>query len=319
MKNLAVLDDYQNVALGLADWSRLDGLAEITVFNDHLVDEQAVAERLKDFEIICMMRERTPFQRSLLDSLPKLEHLFTNGMYNPSIDMAGASANGVVVTGSPTLVYPTAELTWGLILDLARSITVEDCATRDGAWEITLGQGLSGKTIGIIGLGRQGKLVARYAQAFDMKVLAWSENLTKDTCDEAGVELVSKHDLLAQSDFVTIHTRLSDRTLGLLGSKELGLMKKTAYLINTSRGPIVDEGSLVEALRSQQIAGAGLDVFDVEPLPLDHPLRTMPNTVITPHLGYVTKENYEITFETAVDNIASWLEGAILNEIKAPK
>ena len=308
MKRLAILDDYQNVALTMADWFKLEDKVEITVFNDHLDDEQAVADRLKDFQIVCMMRERTPFLRSLLDKLPKLEHLFTNGMYNPSIDLEAASDNGIVVTGSPMLGYPTAELTWGLMLSLARNITLEDRETRAGNWELTVGQGLNGKTLGIIGLGRLGKLVARYALAFDMKILAWSENLTKETCDEVGVEYAAKQDLLKQSDFVTIHLKLSERTQGLIGPDDLALMKKTAYLINTSRGPIIEETALVEALQNHRIAGAGIDVFDIEPLPLDHPLRNMPNTVITPHIGYVTQENYKVSFETAVENIASWLD-----------
>jgi len=307
MKKLAILDDYQNVALSMA--------VEITVFNDHLADEQAVAERLQDFQIICMMRERTPFLRPLLDKLPGLEHLFTNGMYNSSIDLEAATSNGVVVTGSPTLGYPTAELTWGFVLSLARNIPLEDRETRAGNWELTVGMGLQGKTIGIIGLGRIGKLVARYAQAFDMKVLAWSKNLTEETCKEAGVEYVSKQDLLQKSDFVTIHLKLSERTQSLIGTTELGLMKKTAYIINTSRGPIIEEAALIEALRTDQIAGAGIDVFDIEPLPLDHPLRNLPNTVITPHLGYVTQENYKIAFESAVENVASWLDGTAINVI----
>jgi phosphoglycerate dehydrogenase-like enzyme len=317
MKKLAILDDYQNVALGMADWSPLKGDVEITVFNDHLADEDAVAERLKDFEIVMIMRERTPFPRSLFAKLPKLEHLVSSGMRNLSIDLAAAEERGVICTGTPSLGYPTAELTWGLIHALARSIAFEDRETRAGSWQKTVGIGLRDKTLGIMGLGRIGGDVGRVGIAFGMRVIAWSQNLTQDRCDEVGARLVSKDELMAVSDFMTIHLLLSERTRSLVGAADIARMKPEAYLVNTSRGPIVDEAALIEALRAQRIAGAGLDVFDVEPLPLDHPLRDMPNTVITPHLGYVSEENYRNWFGGTVENVRSWLDGKIVNRMSA--
>lgn len=315
MKHLAILDDYQNVALTAADWSALANDVAITVFNDHLDDESALVERLRDFEIICVMRERTPFPQSLLARLPKLEHLFTPGMGNASIDVAAARRQGVVVSGSPTLAHPTAELTWGLILALTRSISAEERATLAGIWQTTIGAGLKGKTLGIIGLGRIGSRVAEVGRAFRMNVIAWSRNLTRERCTSAGAAYASKEDLLRTADIVTIHMRLGYGTRSLLSRPEFELMKTSACLINTSRGPIVDEAALVEALESGAIGGAGLDVFDDEPLPLNHRLRTAPNTVITPHLGFVTVENYRVFFQAAVENIRSWLDGRPVNTL----
>ena len=315
MKKLAILDDYQNVGLEMADWSPLAGDVEIAVFNDHLADEDAVAERLKDFEIVMVMRERTPFPRSLFEKLPKLEHLVSSGMRNLSIDIDAATENGVLCTGTPSLGYPTAELTWGLIHALARNVALEDRETRAGGWQQTVGIGLRDKVLGIMGLGRIGVDVARVGIATGMQVIAWSQNLTQDKCDEAGARLVSKEELLETSDFLTIHLLLSDRTRGLIGPRELARMKSSAFLINTSRGPIVDEPALIEALRNRRIGGAGLDVFDVEPLPLDHPLRDMPNTVIMPHLGYVTTENYRNWYGGCVENVRSWLDGKVINRM----
>ena len=309
MKRLAIIDDYQNVALAMTDWSPLADDVSISVFNDHLDDENALADRLREFEIICVMRERTPFPESLLKKLPNLEHLFTPGMGNASIDVAAAGRQGVVVSGSPTLAHPTAELAWGLIVALARKITAEERATHAGEWQTTIGQGLHGKTLGIIGLGRIGKRVAEVGHAFGMTVIAWSPNLTPERCEGTSARYATKDDLLGRSDVVTIHLRLGDGTRALLSRREFELMKPTACLINTSRGPIVDERALVEALESGAIGGAGLDVFDVEPLPLDHPLRKTPNTVITPHLGFVTVENYRVFFRAAVENIRAWLDG----------
>ena len=319
MKKLAILDDYQNVALEMADWSPLDGDVEITVFNDHLADEDAVADRLKDFEIVMIMRERTPFPRTLFEKLPKLEHLISSGMRNLSVDVDAAADHGVICTGTPSLGFPTCELTWGLIHGLARSIPLEDRETRAGAWEKTVGIGLRDKTLGILGLGRIGSDVARVGIAFGMQVIAWSQNLTQDRCDEVGARLVGKDELMAQSDFLTIHMLLSDRSRGLVQAEDIARMKPTAFLINTSRGPIVDEAGLIAALESGKIAGAGLDVFDVEPLPADHPLRDMPNTVITPHLGYVVEENYRNWYGGTVTNIRSWLDGTVVNQMAARK
>jgi phosphoglycerate dehydrogenase-like enzyme len=315
MKKLAILDDYQNVAMEMADWSPLQADVEVTVFSDHLGDEDAVAERLRDFEMVMVMRERTPFPRSLFAKLPKLEHLISSGMRNLSVDVDAAKDNGVVCTGTPSLGYPTAELTWGLIHALARHVAYEDRETRAGAWQKTVGVGLRDKVLGIMGLGRIGVDVARVGIATGMQVIAWSENLTQDKCDEVGARLVSKEELLRQSDFLTIHLLLSDRTRGLIQAADLALMKPTSYLVNTSRGPIVDEGALIEVLRNEKIAGAGIDVFDVEPLAPDHPLRDIPNTVIMPHLGYVTVENYRNWYGGTVENIRSWLDGKLINEM----
>ena len=313
MKKFAILDDYQNVALKMADWSPLEGKVSITVFNDHLHQEKDIIQRLIDFEIIMVMRERTPFPKSLLENLPNLEHLISSGMRNLAIDVEAAGNNGIICTGTPSLGYPTAELTWGLIHSLARSIPIEDRETRAGGWQKTLGVGLRDKVLGLIGLGRIGSDVARVGIALGMQVIAWSENLTQDKCDEAGARLVTKKAIFKQSDFLSVHLLLSPRTRGLIQGQDLALMKESSYLINTSRGPIIDEEALVKALENNTIAGAGLDVFDVEPLPLDHPLRTLQNTVIIPHLGYATEENYRNWYGGAVENILAWLDGTPKN------
>jgi phosphoglycerate dehydrogenase-like enzyme len=309
MTRVAILDDYQDVALRMADWKSLPQGTEVVAFRDHLHDVDAVAKRLADFGVVVTMRERTAFPRALLGRLPKLRLLVTTGMRNASIDVAAAIERGVTVCGTSGLPYPTAELTWGLVLDLFRRITVEDQATRQGRWQTTLGLGLNGKTLGVIGLGSLGSRVARFGLAFEMQVLAWSQNLTAARATEVGVTLVGKDELLARSDVVSIHLVLSDRTRGLIGARELGLMKRTAYLVNTSRGPIVDEAALIRALREGTIAGAGLDVFDPEPIALDHPFRQLPNTVITPHLGYVTEETYRVFFAHALEDVQGFLRG----------
>jgi phosphoglycerate dehydrogenase-like enzyme len=317
MVRVAVLDDYQDVALQMTDWSVLPTDVEVKVFKDHLKDQDALVQRLKDFEIVMAMRERTPFPRSLLERLPKLRLLTTTGMRNAAIDVQAAADRGVVVCGTGGVIYPTAELTWGLILALLRHIHREDQATRSGQWQVSMGIGVQGKILGVIGLGNLGSQVATVGKAFQMQVLAWSQNLTAERAAQFGVKLVSRDELLSQSDIVTIHLVLSQRTKGLIGARELGLMKATAYLVNTSRGPIVDEQALIEALQKKTIAGAALDVFDEEPLPLDHPLRRLENTVITPHLGYVTAETYKIFFDQTVENIRAFLNGAPVRVIKA--
>lgn len=307
---VAILDDFQNVALTLADWSPLDGRAQTTVFRDHLNDPDRLVERLRDFEAIVLMRERTPFPRALIERLPKLELLTTSGMTNRSIDLAAATDHGVVVCGTDNVGTTTAELTWGLILGLMRNIPQEDRATRDGAWQTSLGVGLAGKTLGILGLGKLGSRMATIGGAFGMKAVAWSQNLTEERCRAVGaIKAASKDELLSRADVVTIHLVLSERTRGLIGRREFGLMKPTAYLVNTSRGPIVDQTALIEALETQRIAGAGIDVYDVEPLPADHPMRRLPNSVITPHLGYVTVDNYRVFYPKAVENIGAFLDG----------
>ncbi len=312
---VAILDDYQNVVTAMADWASVSGDVDIEVFQDHLVDEGAVAERLRDFEIVCIMRERTPFTRTLFERLPNLKLLVTSGMRNRGIDTAAAGAHGVTVCGTPSAGTPTAELAWGLIIGLLRHIPEEDRATRLGSWQRTVGTGVGGKTLGIAGLGKLGSRVARVGLAFDMEVIAWSHNLTEERCAEVGVALVGKEELLSRSDVLSIHLILSERTRGLFGADELVLMKPSAILINTSRGPIVDEDALVDALERNAIAGAGIDVFGTEPLPLDHPLRRLPNTVITPHLGYVMDENYQAYFGGYIAAVRGFLDGNPVNVI----
>lgn len=311
MTKIAILDDYQNVAMSMADWRSLPAGVSAEAFSDHLADEDAVARRLAPFGIAVAMRERTPFPRSLLERLPNLRLLVTTGMRNAAIDLAAASELGVTVCGTNGLAQPTAELTWGLILALARRIPLEDAAVKRGAWQVSVGEGVHGKTLGVMGLGRLGSQVARVGVAFGMNVLAWSQNLTAERAADCGAALaLSKDALMAESDFLTIHLILSRRTRGLVGERELALMKPSAYLVNTSRGPIVDESALIAALRSNAIAGAGLDVFNEEPLPPDHPFRSLPNIVITPHMGYVTAETYRVFYGDAVENIAAFLNGA---------
>jgi len=316
MTRVAILDDYQNVAMGLADWKSLPAGAEVVAFRDHLHELDAVAKRLADFDVVVAMRERTAFPRALLEKLPKLRLLVTTGMRNASIDVKAAVEGGITVCGTSGLPYPTAELTWALVLALFRRIAVEDRTTREGKWQTTLGLGLNGKTLGVIGLGTLGSRVARYGKAFEMEVLAWSQNLTAERAAEVGATLVGKDELLRRSDVVSIHLVLSDRSRGLVGARELGLMKRTAYLVNTSRGPIVDEAALIRALQDGTIAGAGLDVFEPEPLPLDHPFRKLPNTVITPHLGYVTEETYRVFFGHALEDVQAFLRGAPVRVLK---
>ena len=317
MTKLAILDDYQNVVLNLADWERLPDDIEITVFNDHLMDESDVGERLAEFEIVLMIRERTPFPGSLIGKLPKLKLLMTTGLHNASIDVAAATAAGITVCGTGSLNNSTPELTWGLILSLFRSIPREDRNVREGRWQTTIGRGLKQSVLGIVGLGRLGTPVAEVGLAFGMNVIAWSPNLTQKRADEVGVTCVSKAELFSQADVITIHMPLSDRSRGLIGAEDLERMKPTGYLVNTSRGPIVDEDALLERLRERAIAGAGLDVYGIEPLPVDHPIRAMENTVLTPHLGYVTEEAYRVNFAGAVENIEAWLKGEPLRVIEA--
>jgi phosphoglycerate dehydrogenase-like enzyme len=313
---IALLDDYQSVALRMADWQSLPADVEVVAFRDHLAGPDAVAARLADFDVVMALRERTPFPRELLERLPRLRLLVTAGMRNAAIDLAAAADRGIVVCGTAGLPYPTAELAWGLILALARHIPAEDRATREGRWQETVGRGLNGKTLGVLGLGTLGSRVARFGRAFEMTVLAWSQNLTAERAAEVGATLAGKDELLARADVVSIHLVLSDRTRGLIGARELQRMKRTAYLVNTSRGPIVDEAALVHALREGTIAGAGLDVFDEEPLPPDHPLRGLPNTVIAPHLGYVTEETYRVFYGQALEDVQAYLRGAPIRVLR---
>jgi phosphoglycerate dehydrogenase-like enzyme len=307
MVKVAVLDDYQRVAAGCADWSSL--AADVEFFNRHLGGEEALVDALAGYDVIVAMRERTPFQRSLLERLPDLRLLITTGMRNAAIDISAANELGVTVCGTQSPGHATAELAFGLILALARGITTESESIRSGGWQAGLGRDLRGATLGVVGLGRVGAQVAAFGQAFGMTVIAWSANLTSERAAAVGVGSVSKDDLLAVSDFVSIHVRLSDRTRSLIGAAELAAMKSSAYLVNTSRGPIVDETALLAALRAKQIAGAALDVFDQEPLALDHPFRSEPKLLLTPHIGYVTRETYLIFYGQAVEDIAAWLSG----------
>ncbi len=307
MTTVAVLDDYQGVAKDMADWGVLPAEVKVRVFRDHVAQGEALVERLRGFDILVGMRERTPFPRSLLERLPKLKLLVTTGMSNASFDMDAATDMGIVVAGTAGAGVSTGELTWGLIIALTRHIPQEDQATRAGNWQTTVGTELSGKTLGVIGLGRIGGQVAAYGRAFGMHVIAWSQNLTQERAAECGARLVTQDELFTQADVTTIHLRLSDRTCGLVTSRELALMKPTAYLVNTSRGPIVDEAALIDVLQRKAIAGAALDVFDQEPLPVDHPLRRMGNTVITPHLGYVTMEGYRTMYSQAIEDIQAFL------------
>jgi D-3-phosphoglycerate dehydrogenase len=306
----AILDDYQNVALSFADWSKVSGDIGIKVFNEHLGTADQVIAALKGFPIVCAMRERTPFPRSVIDALPELRLLITTGMRNASIDLEAAKARGVVVCGTPAFGNATAAVATGLMLELARHIGYENARLKSGAlWQSTIGLDLEGLTLALLGLGKLGTRMAEIGRAFKMHVIAWSQNLTPEKCQEAGAEYVSGDELFERADFLSIHVQLSPRTRGLVGAKQLALMKKSAYLINTSRGPIVDEAALLAALRDKRISGAGLDVFDIEPLPLDHPLRKLDNVVITPHLGYVAAQNYRAFFGGMVDDIRAFLDG----------
>jgi phosphoglycerate dehydrogenase-like enzyme len=308
---VAILDDYQGVALDSADWSAVQARGDVTAYRDHLADEGAVADRLQDADAVILMRERTPFPRSLFERLPNLRLLVTAGMRNASIDLPAAADHGVTVCGTEGEPHATAELTWGLILSLVRQIPMEHAATRNGQWQTTVGIGIHGKTLGMIGLGRLGAQVANVGLAFGMNVIAWSQNLTRERTDEVGVELAeSKEALLEAADIVSIHLVLSDRTRGLLGADELARMRPSAYLVNSSRGPIVDEGALLDTLQNRRIAGAGLDVFDREPLPAGHPFLSLDNVVLTPHLGYVTKETYARFYGGAAEDVIAFMDGA---------
>ena len=304
---LAVLDDHQNVALEVADWTRIEPAVDISVFNTHLGDVDSIARALDGFDMVVAMRERTPLPRQLLERLPRLSLLVTTGMRNLAIDTVAARELGIDVCGTPMLGYPAAEHTWALILALVKQVSAEDSIMHEGGWQQGLSTGLRNNTLGIIGLGKLGAQVAAVGLAFGMKVLAWSANLTSEHCAEHGVIRVELKDLLASSDIVTIHQVLSDRTRGLIGADEFARMKSTAYLVNTARGPIVQESALIAALQNGTIAGAGLDVYDSEPLSPDHPLRSLNNAVLTGHTGYVMRENYVKGYSGAVENVLAWL------------
>jgi phosphoglycerate dehydrogenase-like enzyme len=305
---IAVLDDYQGVALEMADWSAVQKRAQLDIFNDHLADPDALAKRLHPYDIVCVMRERTPLRRELIERLPNLKLIASTGPRNASIDLEAAAARGIQVVHTGYFGSPTVELTWALILAGARHIVAEADAVRAGGWQHTIGEDLSGRTLGVVGLGNLGSKIARVGLAFGMHVIAWSQNLTADKAALAGATLVTKEELLRRSDIVSIHLVLSERTRGLIGAAEFALMKRTARLINTSRGPIVVESALASALKERQIAGAAVDVYDTEPLPQHHPYRNLENLLATPHIGYVSRALYERFYRDTVSNILTWLE-----------
>jgi phosphoglycerate dehydrogenase-like enzyme len=317
---IAVLDDYQRVALRLADWSQLGPDAKVDVFDRNLATIEEAAAALQPYDVVCLMRERMPMPRALIEALPNLKLIVVTGARTHTIDFDAATGRGITVchTHPGEAQYATSELAWGLILACARYIPQEHQRVSTGGWQETVGTTLHGKTLGILGLGKLGSRVAAIGQAFGLNLIAWSQNLTAERAEAAGARLVSKDELFAEADVLTIHLILSERTRGLVGALELGLMKPTAILINTSRGPIVDEAALIETLRAEKIRSAGLDVFDREPLPRDHPLRTLPNVVHTPHLGYVTEGAYREFYPDMVEDIVTWRAGAPVRVLAKP-
>ena len=312
----AILDDYFNIALEIADWSAIADRVDVTVFDQPFASPEAVVSALKDFEIVCAMRERTAFPRAVLEALPKLKLLITSGMRNAAIDSEAAKERGVVLCGTQWSQDPTAPLTMGLILELTRGIGRENARMHAGEpWQKFCGIEIEGKTLGVVGLGKLGAKMAGLAKAFDMKVIAWSPNLTPERCKEVGVGYATKEELFATADVVTVHVVLSQRSRGLVGREDLARMKPTAYLVNTSRGPIVDEAALLDTLQQRKIAGAGVDVFSVEPLPVDHPFRKLDNMVVTPHLGYVSRDAFRAHYGQMVDGIGAWLKGEPLRRL----
>lgn len=316
MLRAAILDDYQGVALKYADWSPVAQDVEVTVFNEPFRDQAEAIEKLRGFQIVAGMRERTPFPRAVIEALPDLKLLITTGARNNAFDLKAAAERGVTVCGTGTVGNPTIGIVFGLILELTRRIGFENARLKAGApWQTTIGLDLEGLTLGIVGLGKLGRRVAAVGKAFGMKVIAWSPNLTAEKAAEGGADYAAREDLFAKADFVTIHVVLSDRSRGLVSADDLGRMKKTAYLINTARAPIVDQAALLKALDEKRIAGAGLDVFDVEPLALDHPYRKLDNVVITPHLGYVSEQNYRRYYPDIVEDIRAFIDGKPLRVI----
>jgi phosphoglycerate dehydrogenase-like enzyme len=305
---VAILDDYQNVALTSADWSPVTSRADVTVYTDHVADADALVDRLAPFEVVFVMRERTPLPRTIIERLPRLRMIASTGAFNASIDMDAAADAGIHVTHTTGTVASTVELTWALILGASRHLVAERQSVAGGGWQTTVGRELDRRVLGVLGLGRIGSRIARIGAAFGMDVAAWSANLTADAAQEAGARYLPRDEFFATADVVSVHLKLSERSRGLVGAAELASMKKTALLVNTSRGPIVDEAALIDALRSRSIAGAALDVFDVEPLPADHPLRTLQNVLATPHIGYVADRPYRLFFRDGVAAISDWLD-----------
>ena len=306
---IAVLDDWQSVASDVLDWSVLDSVGEVSFLHEYPADTATMAARLASFDVICIMRERTPFNEALLAQLPRLKLLVTGGMRNAAVDVAAARRLGIEVCGTDSYKNAAPELTWALIMGITRNLVSEANSLRAGNWQIGIGSDLHGKTLGLLGLGSIGKWIARYGQAFGMNVIAWSQNLTTEAAAEVGVTRVSKQELFEQADILSVHLVLSDRSRGLVDAEALSWMKPTAYLINSSRGPIVDETALIDTLRQKRIAGAALDVFDIEPMPVDHPYRSLDNVLATPHIGYVTQNNYHMFYSQMIEDIQAWHGG----------
>ncbi|PRA27866.1 D-2-hydroxyacid dehydrogenase family protein [Pseudomonas poae] len=307
---IAVIDDWQNVASGVVDWSALEAVGKVHFLHDYPAETAVMIERLKGFDVICVMRERSTFDKALLQGLPKLKLLVTGGMRNAAIDIPAAKAQGITVCGTDSYKQAAPELTWALIMASTRNLVAEANSLRAGGWQVGLGGDLYGKTLGILGLGSIGGKVAQFAQVFGMRVIAWSENLTPERASEQGVTWVSKQALFEQADILTIHLVLSERSRGLVDAEALGWMKPSARLVNTARGPIVDEQALIQALETGRLAGAALDVFAEEPLPEDHPFRRLPNVLATPHVGYVSERNYQQFYTQMIEDILGWANGA---------
>jgi phosphoglycerate dehydrogenase-like enzyme len=316
LQRLAILDDYQGVAMAMGPWETLPGV-EVTVFRDTITDQAALVQRLAPFDAILAMRERTPFPRALIERLPNLRLLITTAARNRSIDAAACAEKGIVFCGTPSFGDPTTDITWGLILNLMRDLPAQQASLRAGGWQTSVGWGTEGRTLGVVGLGKLGARAAKVGLALGMKVVAWSTNLTEERAAEVGVTRVDKATLLATADVVTLHLILSERSRGIIGAADLAQMKPTAFIVNTSRGPLIDQDALIAALKDGIIAGAGIDVYDTEPLPPGHPMLSAPNTMLTPHLGYVTQQNYRAYYEGAVEAVAAFNAGAPVRVIKA--
>ena len=314
---VALLDDYQDVALSAADWSSLPDDTEVIAFHDHLADEDALVERLRDFHVVVGVRGRLAFTRTLIERLPNLKLLMSGGGDSPTLDLAAATEHGVTVCRLRGVNTATAEHAWALLLALARQIPQEDRAMREGRWQTTVGWGLERHTLGIVGLGNLGSQVAAVGRAFGMQVIAWSRNLTADQAEERGATLVTKDELFQQADFISVHVALTDESRGLIGARELAMMKRTAFIVNTSRGPILDQRALTTVLRERRIAGAGIDVFDMEPIPRHHPFLSLDNIIVTPHLGFVTRESHGLFYRDAVQSIAAFIAGSPVRVVES--
>ena len=312
---VGILDDYQNVTHKFADWRSLSEKIDLNVINEYIGNDNNLSEQLKDYDVLCLMRERTPLPEGLINKLPNLKLVITSGMWNASVDAEALTKKNIIYCGTDTKIHSTAELTWALIMNSWRGLQPEIQNMRDGNWQTTIGRGLKGNTLGIFGLGKQGLQVANFGQAFGMKVIAWSHNLKREDCERVKVEYVNSSDLFKLSDILTIHTRLSDRTEGYINKDKLNLMKKEAVIVNTSRGPIVKEQDLIDAVNNETIAGAALDVYDQEPLPRNHLLRSLKNTILTPHIGYVSSESYEKFFNGYLKGIEAFLNNKPINQI----